>query len=180
LLENVSDFMYLSFQFSHVFDIVFSETACLLKRCFLKYLTETEIEKYWGYSRSSYFDNANIGLQCGKRSGLTLIDVDDWNPAIWTELTAGLNIDNWLMSKRTNDRSHIFFKYTVDLKAQKHHDLGIEILTDGNNAVLPPSKHKSGRTYSFDREITGSLKIYQKCLKNSLTGLQPYLEPIIS
>ncbi len=64
-------------------------------------LTEREIEKYWGPSWSSYFENANIGLQCGKRSDLTLIDVDDWNPAIWNELTAGLNTDNWLMSKRT-------------------------------------------------------------------------------
>ncbi len=103
-------------------------------------LTEAEIEKYWGPGRSSYFDNANIGLQCGKRSGLTLIDVDDWNPAIWSELTAGLSIDNWLMSKRTQDRRHIFFKYSKALKAQKHHDLGIEILTDGNNAVLPPKQ----------------------------------------
>jgi hypothetical protein len=57
-------------------------------------LTEEEIKKYWGPGGSSYFDNANIGLQCGNRSGLTLIDVDDWNPAIWNELTAGLAIDN--------------------------------------------------------------------------------------
>jgi hypothetical protein len=57
------------------------------------------------------------------------------------------------MSRRTEDRRHIFFKYTEALKAQKHHDLGIKILTDGNNAVLPPSRHKSGQTYSFNREI---------------------------
>jgi hypothetical protein len=84
---------------------------------------------------------------------LILIDVDDWNPAIWKELTAGLSIDNWLMSERTKDRGHIFFKYTEALKAQKYHDLGIEILTDGNNAFLPPSRHSSGQTYSFNREI---------------------------
>jgi hypothetical protein len=111
---------------------------------------------------------------------LTLIDVDDWNPAIWNELTAGLAIDNWLISRRTENRGHIYFKYTEALKAQKHHDLGIEILTDGNNAVLPPSGHNSGQTYSFNREIKRHLKIYQKCLKNSLTGLQPYLKPTIS
>jgi hypothetical protein len=116
-------------------------------------LTEAEIERYWGSGRSSYFDNANIGLQCGKRSGLTLIDVDDWNPAIWNELTAGLGIDNWLISRRTENRGHIYFKYTEVLKAQKHHDLGIKILTDGNNAVLPPSRHNSWQTYSFNREI---------------------------
>ncbi len=79
--------------------------------------------------------------------------MDNWNPGIWRELTARLAMDNWLMSKRTKNRAHIFFKYTRALKAQKHHDLGIEILTDGNNAVLPPSRHKSGQIYSFNREI---------------------------
>jgi hypothetical protein len=57
------------------------------------------------------------------------------------------------MPRRTEDRRHIYFKYSEALKAQKHHDLGIEILTDNNNAVLPSSRHKSGQTYSFNREI---------------------------
>jgi hypothetical protein len=58
-----------------------------------------------------------------------------------------------LISRWTENRGHIYFKYTEALKAQKHHDLGIEILTDGNNAVLPPSGHKNGQTYLFNREI---------------------------
>jgi hypothetical protein len=118
-------------------------------------------------------------LQCGKRSGFTIIDVDDWNPAIWNELTAGLSIDNWLISTRTKDRRHIFFKFTEVLKAQKHHDLGIEILTDGNNAVLPPSRHKSGQTYSFNRKIK-ALEDIPEMPEEFITGLMPCLELTIS
>lgn len=118
-----------------------------------KQLTEEEIKKFWEHGRKPYFDKANIGLQCGKRSGVLVVDVDDWNPAVWQELTEGINSKTWLISSRTKGRGHIFFKYTEALKAQKHHDLGIEILTDGNNAVLPPSRHKSGQTYEFNREL---------------------------
>lgn len=118
-----------------------------------KPLTEKEIKKYWEYGRNPYFDKANIGLQCGKRSGVLVVDVDDWNPAIWNEFTTGLKTSEWLISRRTKRRGHIFFKYTEAMKAQKHHDLGIEILSDGSNAVLPPSRHKSGQTYEFNREL---------------------------
>jgi hypothetical protein len=45
-------------------------------------LTEAEIKTYWGPGRNPYFDNTNIGVQCGKRSGITIIEVDNWNPAI--------------------------------------------------------------------------------------------------
>lgn len=111
--------------------------------------TEAEIKKFWGPGQREAY---NIGLQCGERSGVLVIDVDDWNPAIWDDLTAGLNAEAWLMSNRTKGRRHIFFKFTDALKACKHHDLGIEILSNGNNAVLPPSKHKSGDVYKFNRE----------------------------
>ena len=118
-----------------------------------KPLTEEEIKKYWEHGGNPYFDKANVGLQCGKRSGVLVVDVDDWNLGVWNELTDGLKTSEWLISRRTEGRGHIFFKYTKALRAQKHHDLGIEILTDGSNAVLPPSRHKSGQTYEFNREL---------------------------
>lgn len=111
--------------------------------------TDDEITKFWGNGSKEPY---NIGLQCGKRSGVIVVDVDDWNPAIMNYLTEGLTAEEWLMSNRTTGRSHIFFKYTSEIKSQKHHDLGIEILSDGNNAVLPPSKHQSGTEYKFNRE----------------------------
>lgn len=111
--------------------------------------TEAEIMKFWGPDAKESF---NIGLQCGKRSGVLVVDVDDWNPAIWQNLTDGLNIEDWLISRRIEGRGHLFFKYTPKLCSQKHHDLGIEILSDGSNAVLPPSRHKTGSNYQFNQE----------------------------
>ncbi|MCQ1534985.1 hypothetical protein FTO70_04635 [Methanosarcina sp. KYL-1] len=112
--------------------------------------TEAEIKKFWK-AGSKY----NMGLQCGERSGVTVIDVDDMNPAIWAgadAITAGIDTRNWMQSGRTKGRGHIFFRYVPDLKAQKHHDLGIEVLSDGSNAVLPPSKHKTGARYRFGND----------------------------
>lgn len=115
--------------------------------------TEAELLKFWGPGAKEPF---NIGLQCGKRSGVLVVDVDDWNPAIWEYLTEGLNVEGWLISRRIEDRAHLFFKYIPKLSSQKHHDLGIEILSDGSNAVLPPSRHKTGSYYQFNREPLSS------------------------
>ena len=88
----------------------------------------------------------NIGLVCGRASGITVIDYD--NMMFVTELFG----DSWedtLESKRTFERGHIFFRYNPNLRSQKHHLLGIEILSDGSNAVLPPSQHVSGDLYKW-------------------------------
>jgi len=88
----------------------------------------------------------NIGLVCGKVSDVMVIDYD--NMMFITELFG----DSWedtLKSKRTTDRGHLFFRYNPNIKNQKHHMLGIEFLTDGSNAVLPPSVHISGDIYKW-------------------------------
>ena len=46
--------------------------------------TEAEIAEFWGNGSKKPY---NIGLQCGERSGVIVIDVDDWNPAIMNGLT---------------------------------------------------------------------------------------------
>lgn len=101
---------------------------------------ETQLRKW--------FDNTNnnIGLVCGKASGIIIIDVD--NKLFSNELFSGINIDT-LRSRRTSGRGHVYFKYTDAIKSQKHHDLGFEVLSDGNNAVLPPSIHVSGDVYTW-------------------------------
>lgn len=117
---------------------------------------EHDLNKYWGKNSLAQSPPYNIGLQCGKRSGITVIDLDDMNPAILNDLTKGVNIDDWIMSKRTLERAHLFFKYNPALKAVKKHLIGIEVLTDGNNAVLPPSNHKTGTAYKLVKcEVKG-------------------------
>jgi len=86
--------------------------------------------------------NNNIGLVCGKKSGITIIDLDklDWLSSLIPPKE--IDISKTLMSGRTTGRGHIYFKYDPELKNLKLHELGIEILSDGSNAVLPPSTHQ--------------------------------------
>jgi len=89
----------------------------------------------------------NVGLVCGKASGVTIIDFD--HELFVDEPFNGFDLDT-LKSGRIRGRGHIYFKYNPNLPASKHHDLGIEILNDGSNAVLPPSWHVSGQQYKWN------------------------------
>jgi len=112
--------------------------------------SDEEILKFWGRKAAAPY---NIGLQCGKRSGITVIDIDDFNPAIINDLLAGIDRKALTMSSRTPERGHLYFKYADSLKAAKKHFIGIEILNNGSNAVLPPSNHYSGAVYKMNREV---------------------------
>lgn len=85
----------------------------------------------------------NIGLLCGEASGVTVIDLDRM---IYAGIFDGINT---LRSARTTGRCHVYFKYNQRLPASKHHNLGIEVLATGNNAVMPPSTHASGDVYAW-------------------------------
>jgi putative DNA primase/helicase len=95
---------------------------------------ETHIEK-----------GGNVGAVCGKASDIIVIDLDSMLFA--DEIFSG-KIET-LCAERTEGRRHVYFKYNPRLPASKHHDLTIEILSDGNNIVLPPSKHPSGDLYHW-------------------------------
>jgi len=102
--------------------------------------TVTEIERWFKDT------NYNIGLQTGKRSGVTVIDYD--HDLFWSLLIKNLPL-NTLESFRIEGRGHVFFQYVPDFKSKKYHILGIEILNDGNNAILPPSRHREGQIYRW-------------------------------
>ncbi len=91
----------------------------------------------------------NVGLVCGEVSGVIVIDFDHelFIPEIFNDFEV-----KTLRSGRISGRGHIYFKYDRELKAQKHHLLGLEILSDNNNAVLPPSIHKSGDVYKWAKD----------------------------
>ncbi len=91
-------------------------------------------------------EGCNIGLVCGVKSGVTVIDKD--HMLFWENITRDLGLFT-LESQRTEGRGHSYFVYSSELKNKKSHILGIEILSDGSNAVLPPSKHASGETYRW-------------------------------
>lgn len=118
--------------------------------------TPTDIEKY-------IQQGCNIGLVCGKNSGVTVIDLDSMMFA--DDLFKGVE-STTLKSQRTEGRGHVCFKYNHALSSQKHSNLGIEILNDRNNAVLPPSIHKSGDTYRWLNPDTPLIEMPEQLIEN--------------
>ncbi len=128
--------------------------------------TPDDIEKY-------IKDGCNIGLVCGKASNVTVLDFD--HKLFMDDVFAGIDT-TMLSSSRTAGRGHVYFKYRSDLTSQKMHELGIEILTDGNNAVLPPSVHKSGDTYHWLNPDTPIIDMPDTVKDNLLALFQTYID----
>ena len=105
---------------------------------------ESVMSGWWGTDAKT---DHNMGLVCGRASDVMVIDMDSMLFA--DELLDGIEINNTLRSARTKGRGHIYFRYDPGLPASKHHTIGIEILSDNNNAVLPPSVHVSGDVYHW-------------------------------
>lgn len=95
----------------------------------------------------------NVGIVCGKTSGIIVVDFDklDWVASLIPPKE--YDISKTLMAGRTAGRGHIYFKHDADQKNLKLHDMGIEILSDGSNCVLPPSIHyKDLEEYKWKHE----------------------------
>jgi len=104
----------------------------------------------------AHFENGgNVGAVCGKVSNVTVIDLDSF---LFASDAFGAGVET-LKACRTEGRGHIYFKYNPDLPASKHHDLGIEVLSDGNNIVVPPSVHPSGDLYQWKNPNTPILEM---------------------
>lgn len=144
----------------------------------LEKVTEIDVEK-WFSNNDPFFKDCNIGLQCGKRSGVTVIDLD--HELFIDELFNGFELET-LRSDRTKGRGHIYFKYNEKLPAQKYHTLGIEILSDGSNAVLPPSIHASGDVYKWNIPDAHVIEVPIKFVENldKLKGKEKKLNTIIN
>jgi len=104
---------------------------------------EKVMAEWWGENAKTEY---NMGLVCGAASGVMVMDLD--HELFVKELFDGVEL-NTLRSNRTKGRGHVFFEYDPELPSSKHHRLGIEILSDNNNAVLPPSTHVSGDVYKW-------------------------------
>lgn len=133
---------------------------------------------------SMFPEDCNIGIVCGKTSGVTIIDFDD--DTVLNTILKDLNIRT-LQSGRTIRRGHLFFKYSQILPSSKHNWINIEVLNDGSNAVIPPSIHKSGAMYQFNKEeVTEMTPEFirrlqnafdlEKSLKNHFKDCRPCLQ----
>lgn len=116
--------------------------------------SDKQIESWWGNG-----SNYNIGVVCGAVSGITVVDIDD--QVFLGYLTEGIDVSDWVMSKRTKSRGHIFFQHdgSPELANHEYGYIKIDIRNDntkggGGNLVLPPSIHTSGDEYRWNRHVT--------------------------
>lgn len=83
------------------------------------------------------YPKSNIGLLTGKLSGIIAIDID--------KDSALKMVPNSPVVKKGKKGETRFFKYNGEANF-KRHDLGIELLSTGNQTVIPPSIHPDTKT----------------------------------
>jgi replicative DNA helicase len=100
------------------------------------------------------YPEANIGIACGKRSGIVVLDVDADHEGY--ESLAALAIDYGAlpetpMSKTGSGGRHIFFKHPgIEIRNSAGKlGRGLDVRGDGGYVVAPPSLHPNGNRYEW-------------------------------
>ncbi len=110
----------------------------------------------------------NLGLVCGRASGVDAIDLD--SDTFSDELLWGVELKT-LISGHRKGRGHILFQHEDDMFSDKHHFIGIEYFGNnaegaGGNLVLPPSIHYSGEVYKWKDANAPLMKMPEKLKEN--------------
>lgn len=105
---------------------------------------------------SEKFPFANIGILCGRRSGITVVDIDrpGEEQLEWALETFGRSP---IVVRTGSGKHHIYFRYNRE--PSQHLKLPgrkIDILGDGSLCVVPPSIRPGQGRYEF---ITGDLSL---------------------
>jgi putative DNA primase/helicase len=107
--------------------------------------------------------DANVGLLTGRKSGFFVVDIDpkyggdealedlqNYYKSLYKEDYDPL--PKTLIANTGSGGQHIFFEYPVDVSIKgsvSEIGIGIDIRSDGNYIIAPPSNHKSERSYSW-------------------------------
>lgn len=116
--------------------------------------TEKEIQLWQAeYDRKIFI---NIGLPCGEANNIIAVDIDDQDPEIAKLVPPSL------VRKRGKKGETRFFQYHESLPAEKMHRFAagvrhpnpsVEVLSTGNQTVMPPSIHpETGLAYYWITE----------------------------
>ncbi|MBX3347786.1 MAG: bifunctional DNA primase/polymerase [Nitrospira sp.] len=109
-----------------------------------------KVEEWWGPGTPP----RNIAIATGKVSRLTIADIDMGPGKVgaqtWMELIREKGEPQTLMAQTGGGGFHVFFKYCPDLKTGNNR-LGkhIDVKNDGGYIIVPPSRHRSGRSYEW-------------------------------
>jgi hypothetical protein len=107
--------------------------------------TEEEIAEWFGREQ-------NIAIVCGKVSGnLVVLDFDD--VGVYEKFFDSKKIEAGTMVVRTGGgKRHIYMRSSEPVPSFKVPQLRLEVRSDGNVIIAPPSIHPSGQRYEFVSE----------------------------
>jgi hypothetical protein len=111
--------------------------------------THTEdVNRWWERNTT-----ANLGIRTGTCSGLVVIDIDDDKDGenCWEDLCEGHDPVE-TVEVLTGRGRHLYFKHPGDRIVRSTIGLrsGVDIRADDAYVVAPPSRHVSGRDYTFE------------------------------
>jgi replicative DNA helicase len=126
---------------------------------------------------NGWFDNypdANIGIACGSRSGIVVLDVDAGHGG-YESLTRLIEkygaIPETSVSKTGSGGEHIFFKHPgIEIRNSAGKlGPGLDVRGDGGYVVAPPSIHPNGNSYEWavDAELAEMPQWMIEALKES-------------
>jgi len=88
------------------------------------------------------FPKANIALLCGKRSGITVIDVDEPGDFALREALAFFG-ETPLIARTPRGGHHLYYRHSGEPRYVKYEKRSLDILGEGC-CVMPPSKTRTG------------------------------------
>jgi hypothetical protein len=112
-------------------------------------------------------EELNVGVKCGKRSGITIVDVDQ--EVIPAEIDA---IKGDCLIQKTGRGWHLVYAYEPSLATTRIDEYKVDILNDGKQAVIFPSVMKDGtvaRRFTTDLKIEKMPEALLKLLASKIT-----------
>lgn len=112
---------------------------------------EAKLREWFGTT----YPFAGIGVATGKLSGVVCVDIDvkrdgENSLALW-QAAVGEKLPPTIESQTASGGRHFFYKYPdgVEIRNKANVYPGIDIRGEGGQAVIPPSKGKSGQPYKW-------------------------------
>jgi len=114
--------------------------------------TRDEVERWYDKD-----PDANVGMLCGKVSGIVVLDIDTRSGGI-DSFNRLKNVPKTRIVKTGGGGWHYYFAYpnggaTVRSRSKIPGYPGLEVKSDGTQVVAPPSLHASGTRYAFDNNL---------------------------
>lgn len=110
--------------------------------------SEVQIRRWFG----GRVKDRNIGIACGKDSGIVVLDIDPRNggdESLRKLVEEHGDLPRTLRATTGGGGEHYFFRYPSEgIKKGVVAD-GVDLVSDGGHVVGPPSIHPSGRSYTW-------------------------------